>query len=356
MTDLIGYLTGALDPEERQQIEQRLQHDAQLRDELRKLADAMAPLDEIEPTEHTPPPGLCSGVFDLIDAVESSRELNPETSAGAGGNKSHTHDANAIVNADQQPGLPQPSAGTLSGGSSRARWAVFDVVALTCVFIAASTIFATGIASSHYQARIAGCSNNLRTIGFGLGDHATVHEGRLPRIPMEGKMNFAAIYGPLLVEQEFLLTPESLICPGSELACRKSKWRQPTCRELERAIGVELVMMQRDAGGSYGYTLGYLIDGKYHPTRHEGRTHFALMADMPSAHLAARQSSNHAGRGQNVLFDDLSVRFVTCAGASCGDPFYENRHGLAAAGADHEDAVIAGGATSPLMQSLFSRP
>ncbi len=340
MSDLIGYLTGALDPEERQQIEDRLEHDAELRDELRKLAKKLAPLDDFALPEYDPPNDLSRGVFDLIDAVESTRSHHTESAAPAGQDHAQVTPAK----------LSQPARS--DAASARTRWAIFDVVALSCVFIVGSAIFATSIAGSHYQAQIATCSRNLMTIGLGLSNFSEIHEGSLPSISPRGKTACAGIYGPTLVEQGYLETPEFLICPGSELARRKSEWRQPTCRELEAAEGIELVSLQRDAGGSYGYTLGYVVDGKYYPTRHEGRTHFALMADLPSAHLAARQSSNHAGRGQNVLYDDFSVRFVTCAGTSCGDPIYENRHGLAAAGADREDAVIAGGATSPLINTL----
>ena len=60
-------------------------------------------------------------------------------------------------------------------------------------------------------------------------------------------------------------------------------------------------------GGSYGYCIGYVDQGVYQPTRNLGRPGFAIMADAPCEDRPGRQSDNHGGRGQNVLFEDGHV-------------------------------------------------
>jgi hypothetical protein len=109
-----------------------------------------------------------------------------------------------------------------------------------------------------------------------------------------------------------------------------------------------LVKLQRTLGGSYGYTLGYVIDGRYCTPRHRGRISFALLGDSPSLHLLGGQSDNHGGRGQNVLFEDLHVQFLpTYTGVDLRDNLFRNRSGYVEAGLDEADSVIASSFVRP---------
>ena len=94
--------------------------------------------------------------------------------------------------------------------------------------------------------------------------------------------------------------------------------------------------------GSYGYPLGYTEDGVYHGTRDLGRTYFALVADTPGSDPSnGRQSLNHGGRGQNVLFECGGVRFVTSPRPDpSADHIYINDGGFEAPGLHYNDSVI----------------
>jgi len=115
-------------------------------------------------------------------------------------------------------------------------------------------------------------------------------------------------------------------------------------------------------GGSYGYNLGYLLDGRYHSTDNLQRPTFALMADAPdsesvrgesvrgnSAVPAQLSSLNHGRRGQNVLFEDGHVEFLKgCNAEGCPDNIFLNDRGQPTAGVHRDDAVIGPSHAHPL--------
>ena len=103
-------------------------------------------------------------------------------------------------------------------------------------------------------------------------------------------------------------------------------------------------------GGDYAYSLGTYSNGYYRPPRNLLRECFALLADAPSLHLPGRQSGNHGGRGQSVMFEDLHIEFL--ATPQCeprGDDVYRNRLGFVEAGLDEYDSVLGISNSRPLM-------
>ncbi len=103
-------------------------------------------------------------------------------------------------------------------------------------------------------------------------------------------------------------------------------------------------------GGSYGYCIGYLDQGVYQPTKNLGRAGFALMADAPREERPDRQSANHGGRGQNVLFEDGHVQFLASSRpAGMTDDIFANDDDLVAAGVHRDDSVIASSGVMPII-------
>jgi hypothetical protein len=93
-------------------------------------------------------------------------------------------------------------------------------------------------------------------------------------------------------------------------------------------------------GGSYGYTLGYVSRGRYRPTKNLGRANFAIVADAPNP-TPPYHSHNHGGCGQNVLFEDLHVQYLTtCKAHGCTDDIFTNDDGKVAPGLHAHDSVI----------------
>jgi hypothetical protein len=121
----------------------------------------------------------------------------------------------------------------------------------------------------------------------------------------------------------------------------------PSLEEMAEATTAQLVRMRRFVGGSYGFTLGHMHDGAYSRTRTKGRSTFAVASDAPTLHLAGHRSSHHGGRGQNVLFDDGHVEFITSVRTAFVDHLFLNHQGFVGPGFHENDAVIVA-STLPL--------
>ncbi len=220
-------------------------------------------------------------------------------------------------------------------------WKLTDLVVAAGIFIAATLLFFPALNQSRFAARLTGCQNNLRQIGMALTEYSTRHGGFFPNVPAEGCLAAAGIYAPRLVEHGFISEPQILICPASVLAELAADYRVPTFDELESAQGPQLTQLQRLMGGSYGYTLGYVSEGRYQSTRNLRRPRFALMADAPSG-APPFHTLNHGACGQNVLFEDGHVQYLTtCKAHGCNDNIFLNDQGERAPGVHMHDAVIS---------------
>jgi len=314
---LLGYLLGALEDGEREELEQQLETHPEWHEELEALAAGLEPLAETY-SECQPPAGLAARTY------------------------------TAIFQHCPTVRLAFPGASRREVGRRRV-WTIADAVVMAGISLAAAFLFFPAISQSRFEARLLACQNNLREIGARLVDYSTkAGRGCFPEVPTEGNCAVAGIYGPKLADAGYLMQP-FMICPNSALAGETLPVSLPPSeRELEQAAGAGLVVLQSLAGGSYGYTLGYVVDGAYRAPRNLGRSFFVLMADAPSLWLAGHTSSNHDGRGQNLLYEDGSVRFVSKlqADGQLDHPF-QNRLGLMEAGIDANDSVVAPSATPP---------
>jgi hypothetical protein len=70
------------------------------------------------------------------------------------------------------------------------------------------------------------------------------------------------------------------------------------------------------------------------------RVRFAIVADAPTL-TAPYQSLNHGGCGQNVLFEDQHVQYLTtCRAHGCRDDIYTNDDGIVGPGKHLHDSVL----------------
>jgi hypothetical protein len=130
---------------------------------------------------------------------------------------------------------------------------------------------------------------------------------------------------------------------------RDADLRIPTLAELRAAHGDQLRQLHARMGGSYGYGLGYVENGRYHKLRNRQRPRFALMADSPEAGGVAGGSA-HGPRGHNVLFEDGHVQTVQNPRlADSGDHIFQNGLGYVGAGIGRDDAVIGASSSPPVV-------
>jgi prepilin-type processing-associated H-X9-DG protein len=318
---LLGYLLGALEDDERRQFETHLRHDVVLRAELGRLRSCLEPLENSWQPVGTPP-GLWQRTCRF---VEVAARVVPRGAA-------------AMCRASM-------SAGAGGGLSRRSAWSWREAVAAAAVLVAACLVLFPAVNRSRFQAAVRGCQNNLAQLGASFQRFAEAHDGRFPQVPREGNDAFAGVYAAVLQDYGMLDDSRYLICPAVA-AQRQNVIYVPSCAELRSATPPQLAELRRNMCGDYGYHLGFVVDGQYLAVRDQDRPTFAILADAPSPQLDGQPSTNHARVGQNILFVDGSVRFIRCEDLVNGcvlvrDNLFLNDDNEVAPGKHPGDAVIA---------------
>jgi hypothetical protein len=186
---------------------------------------------------------------------------------------------------------------------------------------------------------------------MGLLHYAEAHAGHFPSLPTRGNEAAGGLYAPILREGGYVSSDDPFFCPATDLADNSAARRSlPTRAQVRTATGENLRALRKKLGGSYGYNLGYVEQGRYQGIRNRSRSTFALVADAPSPTLVTAQSVNHGSRGQNVLFEDGHVDHLTSCLACpyTKDDLYHNDEGQVAAGRHANDTVIGPSDVPPL--------
>ena len=329
---LFGYLLGALDPHEHEEVERLLGSDARMCEELELMRKALAPL-ECDKGLHEPPIGLAETTCRRVASLRVERV--------------HPADRRAAV--------------AVGGGEARPRrtlfgWSLVDLAVAAAILVAGGMLFFPAVNQSRFNAQVARCQNNLAKIGSALTSYSSQNGDTYPAIPT-GHLSAAGMYAPQLVDKGLIAKEDKeriFRCRTSEPG-RPEAAPIPMMEELRNATPDEAKKLLPLAGGSYGFTLGYKNEnGVYQPTKRLGRVNFPIMSDAPCPKLGYQQSSNHGGFGQNVLYDDGHVRYTTTSHQIDGstDPdFFHNDSGQVDSGNHANDAVIGCSAAKPVRES-----
>jgi hypothetical protein len=327
---LIGYVLGALEGAEHQYVEQQLGTDPRWRQELEAVQRCLEPLAEAY-HEHEPPPDLAQRACRFV-SLESERlkVTRPRHAAGT------------RTGAQETP----------YGGEMAGRWRMADWVVLAGVCLVAMSLFFPALMNSRFSARLTYCQGNLRELGISLAQFSDTTQQRfLPAVPESGNRAFAGFYAPTLKDSGFLTESRYVICPEAAPARDAGSFRIPSTVEIDTASGDQILLLQREAGGSYAYTLGHMFGGRHVTPRNLQRAYFALMADAPS--LEFGRFAIH-GKGLNILYEDGHIEFVVDWGkqraANADNPFC-NRMGRVEAGMDINDAVVAPSYCPPTLKN-----
>lgn len=304
---LIGYLIGALEPEEHTEVEDSLSQNETLRGELQHLVRSLHVLREEHPNGQ------------------------PELLAAPAGLARRT-----CQHVAQQA---QPAVAPLRhevGPPSSRGWSLLDYAVAAGVLIAAGMLVMPAINQSRFHSRLLACQDNLRQVGQSLERYSDNHAGSFP-VVNQGEV--AGKYGPELVELG--LDGRHLICPNSPFY-ESQQWNElPTKDQLADLNSADRQQHLDALANAYGYTLGYEQNNKVYTRRNEHDPYYALVADAPNGAAKNLRSNNHGGCGQNVLFEDGHVRYVSdCRFGDLDDHFYTNANGLVGLGQHRNDAVI----------------
>jgi len=318
---LLGQLLGALEEDEQTALDAQLQRDPEFRKELallRNRLDLLAPYR----VEFDPPPGLAQRTCQFV-AVHIPSPAPAETSKRL------------------RPAVTPPSW--------VGRMTKLDMAMAATVLVAATLLIFPAIQNGRFSARRAACQDNLRELGSALTQYSQTNGGYFPKVPAQGNLATAGIYAPVLFQNKLITDVNRVVCPDSRLAAQRNSFRIPTYKELELTSPAKIVDLRPTLGGSYGYNLGYTRDGMYYPTKNLYRDKFAILADSPSDR-PDHQSENHGGLGQNVLFENGSVKFLTSSKPEgSGDDIFANDAGQVAAGLNQNDAVVGASQSAPII-------
>lgn len=318
--ELLGYVLGALEPEEEHELEARLETDADLRRELQELRRLLHEgpeevWDARETAELEPPPQLAKRTITSVDAVRR---------------------------------VPPPLVPVLESGASGSGWRRSDAIAMIGIATAALILVMPMLALSRQRAQVAACRDRMREVGRALIEYSRDHGGNFPEMTTEGPLAHAGVYAVRLREAGYLPDTNIAFCPAMHQD--ENDERLPTWLELAAARDEEVEVRFASMTGLYGYTLGYVEEGRYHSPRNHDRTRVAVLGDAPTDD--GRRASGH-GCGRNVWFEDGHAEFLNTCRLHVGeDALYENRHGLVGAGIGKDDVVIGSAAAKPRITQL----
>jgi hypothetical protein len=323
--DLVGFVVGALEANEYEEVRQKLEQDPELQQHLSLIKRGLEPLDWDKQTV-VPPSGLASRTCEFIANLDASGKTT-------------------LTCVQSDGSLTPASQVELSGGARR--WTMADFVVAAGVCLAAACLFFPAIVNSRYHSQLTICQNKMKGIGQALVSYSQTDErGMFPAIPTKGKLSVAGYYAPTLVENGFVEDADLFYCPAKS---HTVVLRIPHLKDVLTAEGNQLVSFHRSMGGDYAYTLGYTQNGQLHGIRNQDRTHFPVLSDEPQEDLPNSVISSH-GRGQNVLFEDSHVAFISTRQrpGAADDDIFRNYRGVQQAGIHSDDAVLAPSAVTPV--------
>jgi len=318
---LVGYVLGALDDDERREVEAVLadERGAGLRRDLELVRSAVAPLAHDRSIE-TAPTGLAARTLAFV-AAHGSAEPRAEI---------------------------RPLSPAADEARPRGR-AWLDRALMAATALAACVLLLPLLGRAVDDARKVRPKYNLQRLGVAVQEYGNSH-GYLPTPPSNGPLARAGLVAPTLVAEERIRTDDGmLLVPGSALS-KRGDFLVPTFLDLGHAKAhdpARFDVLVREMSGDYGYTLGHRdATGVLRLNPNSRRADHPIVADDPDH--TNEKSDNHPEGIHHLLFEDGHVE---CRKAGelhhGGDHLYLNDDGEVAAGDDPDDAVIGDSEDKP---------
>ncbi len=354
--DLLGYLLGALEPDEMQRVSDWLRDHPEGRQQLAEIERSLRPLDESFEAVEGPSDDLLARTLAAIpDGIPPA----------------------ADTLADDTPTVPPVTLTDvdLSGeaGAGGNRWNVMDSIGGLLSVATLLALLLPTIAAGRFEARKVACEDRLRRNWTALMQYVYRSEhGQLPEVAESGPEAFAGMFAIRLADAGLLDDVDQRWCPSADLPVlndaggsgslepspRVSLSTLPSVESLHKLSPDDLKRVQQFAGGHYAYTLGVIGDQGFSSPRFEARASFAVMADAPLEHAMtadqpAKMRFSHSGQGINVLYEDGSIRFIRAdALDSMPDHPFFNHLGASEAGVNIDDASLSPSWRAPFSISL----
>ncbi len=314
--NLLGYVLKSLDETEEREVRAFVDANSEAQQRVKLLEEAVAPLAlDDEPT--------------VVPARLAERTMQR-------------------IRARRERPLPKAPATSGGGGGDRPFWRRVDFLVAACLLISATGLLIPLIARLQSNQTIELCKNNLRRFYDGLETYHDNHQHYPNVTDRDTARPAAGLVIPTLVEAGFLPRDANVHCPAQgqpeETPYELHQLRKMSAEDFEKHA--DSIMK------GYAYSLGF---GKGEQYRAAHRKHLdwdaamPLMADVPPLdHIQYGNSPNHAKRGQNVLYQDGHVTFVSDRSAGrFGDDIYLNDRKEVGSGVDLGDSVLGSSAARP---------
>jgi len=297
--DLIGYLAGALEADERAALEASLPGNPALANRLVQLRGMLAPL-EADRDVTPPPPGLADRTLERLATVIAEREQAAEPVRSL-------------------PRAPREAPETRAVGG-RLRPDLFVACGIGLVVLGLVT---SAVGKVRARNEMLACQNTLRVTHVGLAGYADTHNNQYPQVAPDATADSFA----------FVLAPSGQVPANFRPVC-------PACPAPDSLTPA------RAAG--YTYTLGYrtpvgTLVGPRRPGP-SGDEHdlMPIAADYPATGAAPIDGPTcpHA-LGMNVLFAGGNIRLTTTPLFGPNqDHIFQNVYGGVGAGVNRDDVVL----------------
>ncbi len=283
---LLGHLLGALDDEEQESVDARLESDPEYCRELVDWRRRLAPLELLRPDYEAP--------ADLTHRTCRHVAAYVERAAASGASA-------ALPKMSQNP---LPPIRTSSVG-----WV--DSIVLGLLLTTAVGLILPAIGGSRFQARLASCQDSLRQFGTAMMQYGRQKGHTLGWLADSGRLTAEGAKAIGLLEDGWMGAERRPLCSEAWLAAQGVVRTPFRGEKRQETILVSLNPQTHGAGNLRADWSGTSRNGTTNGWQTASwPTTMPLLADAPSADLPGQSSAGHDGRGRNVLFEDGRVDFL----------------------------------------------
>ena len=295
---LLGHLLGALDDDEQEWLESRLQIDEEYRRQWRVWRRRLAPLLAARP-DTEPPPGLAEQTCRLVASFAPvPKQAEPPRRA-------------------MSPDAAFPAH------SAHAAW--LDVAVAALILLVIGIVVPPAINNSRFHSRLASCQDKLRQVGLALAEYGDHHGAAISELADHQKLTTAGQFAAQLLDEGLAPDDGRVMCSDAWLAVQGAlRWSRHMKTSMADASGTPADMFDigqpmlsgppfESVALSDDNWPGTWRNGTIDGTTPPAPADLALLADAPSADLPGQSLDCHDGQGRNMFFADGHVDFIPCS-------------------------------------------
>lgn len=290
---LLGHLLGALDDDEQEWLESRLEQDEEYRRQWMCWRRRLSPLLTARP-EFEPPPGLAEQTCRLVAACAP------------------------MLGSEEKPRGTMRPVQAMPGGAAGARW--LDAAVVGTIFLAIIALVPPAIHGSRFHCRLAACQDKLRQVGLALTQYGHGHHHTLSELAADERLTSAGAFAAGMLGEELAGENRSAaMFPVAWLAAQGALrgtmgWQSGIFR---RKMGPPPSLPSPSEPGE-NFSSSKDWTGAWRDATADGPANLspaavAVLADAPGPDLSGQDINFHNGRGRNQFFEDGHVNFLPCS-------------------------------------------